>query len=228
MTGNGSYPRTAAECADVYRKLAEWTRGEMEGLTDDQLDRTGPEEWAGWSPRRQLSHMAYITTRWFMIWYGAISLPWNPFDMSQFGTFINTPLDDRSFSDARYRDPEWLLARLGEACAASADRLGDLEKNPENERALFFVFPEDACVGATDERVTDLWSRTAACHADGVTPDPDHPCGYRMTPLGTLRHTLWDNLIHLRSLRMHREAMGLAPVHPEVPVGGYAPAYPVR
>ena len=64
MTGNRSYPRTAAECAEVYRKLTEWTSGEIEGLTDDQLDRTGHEKWAGWSPRRQLSHMANITTRW--------------------------------------------------------------------------------------------------------------------------------------------------------------------
>ena len=34
--------------------------------------------------------------------------------------------------------------------------------------------------------------------------------------------------LHGSCLRMHREAMGLAPVHPEAPVGGYAPAYPVR
>ncbi len=228
MTEDGSYPQTAAECAEAYRELPGWTRGEIEGLTEARLDRTGPEEWAEWPPRRQVSHMAYITTRWLMIWYGAISLPWDPFDMSQFGTFINTPQDDRRFAEARYRDPEWLLARLEEACAAAADRLDGLEKNPRDDRTLLFVFPAEVRLGATQERVLDLWSRTAACHSDGVFPDPGYPGGFRMTPLGTLRHTLWDDLIHLRSLRMHREAMGLAPVHPEAPVGGYGPAYPVR
>ncbi len=120
------------------------------------------------------------------------------------------------------------LARLEEACAAAADRLDDLEKNPRDDRTLLFVFPADARLGATQGRVLDLWSRTAVCHSDGVFPDPGYPGGFRMTPLGTLRHSLWDDLIHLRSLRMHREAMGLAPVHPEAPVGGYGPAYPVR
>ena len=107
-----SYPITPSEIAHVYRQISAWTKGELLGLSETQLDRTGTEEWARWSPRRQLSHMAYITTRWFMVLYGATSLPWPSVDMSQFSTFINTRDDDRRFSSERYGDIEWLYLRF--------------------------------------------------------------------------------------------------------------------
>ncbi len=222
---NKPYPCTPSELAEVYRKLPGWTRGEVAGLTEAQLDRTGPEEWAWWSPRRQVSHMAYVITRWLMVLYGAVSLPWQPVDMSQFWTFINSMEDDRRFSAARYGDLAWLLARLEESCGEAAERAAG---PGEEGKALLFVFGADARVGASPDRVVDLWGRSATCHPDGMARDPAHPHAFRMTPLAALRHGLWDGLIHLRSLRLHRGAMGLAPAHPEAPVGGYEAAYPVR
>ena len=221
-------PRPAApeEIARAYRRMPEWAGGELAGLSEAQLDRTGPEAWARWSPRRQLSHMAYVTTRWFMVLYGAARLPWRPVDMSQFASFINAPGDDRRFSAARYSDPEWLRLRLSEACEAAASRIESREAG-DAEAALLFVFAESSVVGASEERAVDLWSRCMKCHPDGFAPDPDHAGGFRLTPLAALRHALWDDLIHLRSIRLHREAMGLPPVHPEAPLGGYASAYPV-
>ncbi len=228
-----AYPQSAAECAEVFRMFPGWTRGEIAGLTNDQLARTGPGNWAQWSPLRQLSHVSYITTRWFMVLFGAAALPWRPVDMSQFGTFINSPEDDRRFSASRYGDPEWLLERLGEACGAAAERLDGLAGSPEGEEILLFVFGRGAVVGTTDEKVLALWGRNVECHpgggpfSGGATLDTSRG-EIRLTLLATLRHLIWDNLIHLRSIRMHREAMGLAPAHPEAPVGGYEPAYPVQ
>ncbi len=222
-----AYPETASEVAGVFRLLAGWVSNEITDLTEEQRARRGPEEWAGWSPHYQLSHVAYITTRWFMVLYGATALPWRPVDMSQFGSFNNTPEDDRRFSVERYPDVEWLLVRLDEACGAAAARLVDFEDRPEESKALLFVFGEGSLIGATDERALDLWERNAACHPDGVVFD--RALGeVRLSVLATFRHVLWDDLIHLRSLRMHREAMGLAPAHPDAPAGGYAPAFPVR
>ncbi len=221
------YPVAPDEMARVYRQMPVWTRGELADLSEAQLDRTGPQEWARWSPRRQLSHMAYITTRWFMVLYGATRLPWGVVDMSQFATFINTPEDDRRFSAARYGNPEWLHARFSEACEAAAARLDEGAEQDTPEKSLLFVFGESSVVGVSEERAVDLWSRCMRQHPEGFAPDPAHAHGFRITPLATLRHVLWDDLIHLRSIRLHREAMGLAPVHPEAPLGGYGPAYPV-
>jgi hypothetical protein len=222
-----AYPQSAAECAEVFRMFPEWTRDEIADLSDEQLGRTGPEKWAEWSPLRQLSHVSYITTRWYMVLFGAAALSWRPVDMSQFGTFINSPEDDRRFSASRYGDPEWLLERLGEACVAAAERLDGEAGSPEDGEVLLFVFGRDADIGATDEKTLALWGRNVECHPDGATFDAARG-EIRLALLATLRHLIWDNLIHLRSIRMHRKAMGLAPAHPETPAGGYAPAYPVR
>ena len=222
-----SYPVTPSEIAHVYRQIPTWTSGELADLSEAQLDRTGAEEWARWSPRRQLSHMAYITTRWFMVLYGATRLPWPAVDMSQFGTFINTREDDRRFSSKRYGDIEWLHMRFSEACKAAALQTEKLEKKDSSENALLFVFTDSSVVGASEERSVDLWNRCMKCHPEGFTIDSVHTHGFRITPLATLRHVLWDDLIHLRSIRLHREAMGLPPVYPDAPSGGYISAYPV-
>ena len=45
-----------------YQRLVEWTRAEVEGLTDEQLDvddLSPDKEWMWWSIRRQVSHMAW-------------------------------------------------------------------------------------------------------------------------------------------------------------------------
>lgn len=221
------YPAAPDALARTYRRLPLWVRSELADLSEAQLDRTGAEEWARWSPRRQLSHMAYITTRWFMVLYGAARLPWRVVDMSQFATFINAPEDDRRFSSERYPDPEWLHARFAEACCAAAAQLEARAAAPVG-KALLFVFTESSVVGASAERAVDLWGRCMRCHPDGFAADPDHAGGFRLTPLAVLRHALWDDLIHLRSIRLHREALGLSPACPDAPLGGYAPAYPVR
>lgn len=222
-----SYPVTPSEITHVYRQIPTWTMGELAGLSETQLGRTGTEEWARWSPRRQLSHMAYITTRWFMVLYGATRLPWPIVDMSQFGTFINTREDDRRFSSDRYEDIEWLNLRFAEACEAAANQVEKLANEDSVSKSLLFVFTELSVVGVSEERSVDLWSRCMKCHPDGFTSDPEHEYGFRISPLATLRHVLWDDLIHLRSIRLHREALGLSPVYPDAPVGGYASAYPV-
>jgi len=221
------YPVTPSEIADVYRQIPAWTMGELAGLSEAQLDRTGTEVWARWSPRRQLSHMAYITTRWFMVLYGATRLPWPVVDMSQFSTFINSRDDDRRFSSDRYRDIDWLHLRFSEACEVAASEVEKREQEHSTENELLFVFTDTSVVGTSEERSVDLWNRCMKCHPDGFTIYADYAHGFRMTPLATLRHVLWDDLIHLRSIRLHREALGMSPVYPDAPAGGYASAYPV-
>ncbi|MCY3822799.1 MAG: hypothetical protein OXG62_02895 [Nitrospinae bacterium] len=221
------YPEAPNEIAHVYRRIPTWTMGELTDLSEAQLDRTGTEEWARWSPRRQLSHMAYITTRWFMVLYGATSLPWPVVDMSQFSTFINTRDDDRRFSSDRYGDIEWLHLRFSEACEEAAVQVEKLQNEDSVNKSLLFVFSDSSVVGVSEERSVDLWNRCMKCHPDGFTIDPEHKHGFRITTLATLRHVLWDDLIHLRSIRLHRKALGLPTVYPDAPVGGYASAYPV-
>ncbi len=221
-------PIAPSEVSRAYRQIPMWARGELADLSEAQLDRTGAEEWARWSPRRQLSHMAYITTRWFMVLYGATRLPWSVVDMSQFATFINTRDDDRRFSSDRYRDAEWLHLRFFEACEAAATQIEKRGEEGATDKTLLFVFTDSSLVGASEERSVDLWNRCMRCHPDGFVVDSEHGHGFRITPFAILRHVLWDNLIHLRSIRLHREALGLSPVYPDAPLGGYAPAYPVR
>ena len=221
------YPETPSQIAHVYRRIPTWTMGELADLSEAQLGRTGTEEWALWSPRRQLSHMAYITTRWFMVLYGATRLPWPVVDMSQFSTFINTRDDDRRFSSDRYGDIEWLYLRFSEACEVAASEVEKRDQEFSTKNEILFVFTDASVVGTSDERSIDLWSRCMKCHPDGFTLDAGYAHGFRMTPLATLRHVLWDDLIHLRSIRLHREALGLPAVYPDAPVGGYASAYPV-
>ena len=162
-----------------------------------------------------------------MVLYGATRLPWPAVDMSQFSTFINTRDDDRRFSSERYGNIEWLHLRFSEACEAAAAQIEKRVGENLANNSLLFVFTESSVVGVSEERSVDLWNRCKECHPDGLTIDSNHAHGFRMTPSATLRHVLWDDLIHLRSIRLHREALGLSPVYPDVPVGGYASAYPV-
>ena len=156
-----------------------------------------------------------------------LSLPWPVVDMSQFSTFINTRDDDRRFSAERYGDIDWLHLRFSEACEAAATQVEKLENENSIDKSLLFVFSDSSVVGTSEERSVDLWNRCMKCHPDGFTIDADYAHGFRITPLATLRHVLWDDLIHLRSIRLHRKALGLSPVYPDVPVGGYTSAYPI-
>ena len=72
-----------------------------------------------------------------------------------------------------------------------------------NRSCLFFS--DSSVVGTSEERSVDLWNRCMKCHPDGFTIDADYAYGFRITPLATLRHVLWDDLIHLRSIRLHRK-----------------------
>ncbi len=59
--------------------LLELFRGEIEGLTDAQLDwDDSSEEWSEWSVRRQVSHVALVYLYWFPRVWGKVLWPVNP------------------------------------------------------------------------------------------------------------------------------------------------------
>ena len=56
-----------------YSRLAGMYRNEVEGLTENQLDRRRPEKsWGLWSVRDQVSHMAMVNYRWYLGNWGPI------------------------------------------------------------------------------------------------------------------------------------------------------------
>src|ERR687891_1786592 len=77
---------------ELYQMIA----GEVEGLTDQQLDFESDRwEWSKWSIRRNLSHMASGDFRWLVARWGEELFPEGPPEIKDLDNIVNSPYDRR-------------------------------------------------------------------------------------------------------------------------------------
>ena len=87
-------------------------RTEITGLSEKNLDyQSNKWDWAEWSIRNQLSHMASLIPRWLITRWGHILFPTGNHGFEDLEGITNSP-SDRRLDDSTYWDIEVILPIL--------------------------------------------------------------------------------------------------------------------
>ena len=196
-----------------FERLVEWTRSEVVGLTEAQLDfddRNPDREWMWWSIRRQVSHMAWtvlVFTRRraaHLLWaQGGIPEPivWEDHRMGPAAKF-DRMLDERVFHDLD-------------------DLLGMLELGVSWLSRLVRDTPIDVLRSEVESvPATYFWDYVVKVLPRGASADPDRPGWIRYDLEGSLWMVFYEVLAHVRTVQRLKEAQGLAP-SVDLPRAGY-------
>ena len=179
---------------------------EVEGLTDEHLDWTSDDyEWAEWSVRNQVSHMASLIYRWLVLRWGDRLFPDGDHGVDDVQGIAASPYD-RRMDDTKYYDLPVLLEKLSEGIRL-AQRVLD-------ERNVGFLRSHTVTV---DNR--SQWTLMLMAHPIGITPSPDG--SERIMQLeATMRHIYFEEVTHLFNVQRLKRAQGLQTVS-VVPEVGY-------
>ncbi len=189
-----------------FRTLYDLIADEVEGLADDQLDWTsGDYEWAEWSIRNQVSHMASLIYRWLILRWGDRLFPDGDHGVTDVQGVADSP-DDRRMDETKYRDLSVILEKLNEGI--------ELARRVLDERSVGFLRAHTVTVDSRDQ-----WTLMLKAHPTGVTPTPDG--SQRIMQLeATMRHIYYEEVTHLFNIQRLKRAQGLDTVS-EVPEVGY-------
>lgn len=201
-----------------YPKLAGMYEQEVDGLTREQLHRRRPERnWGQWSIREQVSHVAFVSYRWFLYFWGkALFGEELPRDIA----LADAGGADRMMNPERFHGMADLLAALRDgfdlAWEILADEtLGSLREKEQTRRAP----PNERWPSGDSMRD---WTENVMIkvHPSGYWRDEKDPDLFHYNLEFTFRHVLWEAYAHLKTIQMHKRADGLAP-RVTVPDVGY-------
>ena len=189
-----------------FRTLYDLIAREVEGLTDEQLDWTsGDYEWAEWSIRMQVSHMASLIYRWVALRWGDQLFPDGDHGVDDVHGIAASPYD-RRMDDTKYYDLPVILEKLDEGIQLAQRVLG--------ERNVGFLRSHSVTVDNSPQ-----WTLMLKAHTSGVTPSPDG--SMRIMQLeATMRHIYFEEVTHLFNVQRLKCAQGLQTVS-DVPEVGY-------
>ena len=189
-----------------FRTLYDLIAREVEGLTDEQLDWTSDAfDWAEWSIRNQVSHMASLIYRWLILRWGDQLFPAGDHGVDDVQGLAASPYD-RRMDDTKYYDLPVILEKLSDGI--------QLIQRVLDERDVRFLRAHTVTV---DSRAQ--WTLMLKAHPTGVTPTPDG--GMRIMQLeATMRHIYFEEVTHLFNIQRLKRAQGLQTVS-DVPEVGY-------
>jgi hypothetical protein len=189
-----------------YSGLYELIAREVEGLTNAQLDFSSDQwEWAKWSIRRQLSHMASLIYGWLLVRWGDTLFPDGNHGVADVPGLTASGFD-RRLDDRRYWELPVILHALQEAIALTQRVLA--------RRNVGFL-RSHTC----RRDFGDHWRLMIHAHPTGITRTGE-PNKLEMTLEGTVRHIYFEETTHLYNIQRLKRAQGLATVV-EVPRVGY-------
>ena len=179
---------------------------EVEGLTDQQLDWTSDAyDWAEWSIRNQVSHMASLIYRWLILRWGDRLFPNADHGVADVQGIAASP-NDRRMDDSKYYDLSVILEKLNEGIR--------LIKRVLDERNVRFLRAHTVTVDSRSQ-----WTLMLKAHPTGITPSPDGDT--RIMQLeATMRHIYFEEVTHLFNIQRLKRAQGL-PTVSDVPEVGY-------
>jgi hypothetical protein len=189
--------------SELYQMMA----GEVEGLTDEQLDFESDRwEWSKWSIRRNLSHLASGDFRWLVVRWGDQLFPGGPPDIEDLGSIINSPFD-RRLDETRY----WAVADI-------------LEKLREGLDLSRSILSRETVASIREKEIPNpragLWASFSDAHPRGVRPDPDNQGQVLISLEATFRHRYYEYITHLYNIQRLKRAQGL-PARVQIPFEGY-------
>ena len=189
-----------------YAALYDLISGEVEGLTDAQLDFESDRwEWSKWSIRRQLSHMTSLIYRWLLVRWGDTLFPGGGHGVEDVAGVAESSYD-RRMDEERYWELPTIMGKLKEAVA--------LAQRVLSERSVGFLRGQTYL-----QHHSSFWKVMVKAHPIGITPT-DNPSEAVMTLEATMRHIYFEETTHLYNIQRLKRAQGLSNVV-EVPRVGY-------
>lgn len=204
-----------------FDRLRRLVQSELRGLTDQQLDFSSKSpDWARWSIRRQVSHMAnsvyfWLVGRWKdILWDNVEPDP----ELAEIALAEHG--HDRMLDPSRYRDIQALFKMLNRSYDLIHEVAGRESVHSIREKKLTLHLGPDAKVGASEESAHQLWERFGPLHEGGIARDPSDSLAWTFTLEATLRHLYYEQLSHLRTIQRLKKKQGL-PAVARVPQEGY-------
>ena len=189
-----------------YGTLYDLIAREVEGLSDEQLDWISDAyEWAEWSIRSQVSHMASLIYRWLILRWGDRLFPDGDHGVDDVQGIAASP-HDRRMDETKYYDLPVILEKLSEGIK--------LIQRVLDEHDVRFLRSHTVTVDSRSQ-----WTLMLKAHPTGITPSPDG--NTRIMQLeATIRHIYFEEVTHLFNIQRLKRAQGLETVS-EVPEVGY-------
>ncbi|MCH8205704.1 MAG: hypothetical protein IH956_01730 [Chloroflexi bacterium] len=202
VTGTSPGSALFPEYATLYDLIAT----EVDGLSDPELDFESDRwEWAAWSIRRQLSHMASLIYRWLIIRWGDTLFPEGDHGVEDVKGLAVSDYN-RRMDEGRYWELPAVLQQLKGGI--------DLVQRVLAERSVGFLRTHTYVMGQSPQ-----WELMIKAHPTGFTVTDD-PAKEVMTLEATMRHIYFEETTHLYNIQRLKRAQGLATAV-EVPRVGY-------
>ncbi len=189
-----------------YATLYDLIDAEVRDLTDEQLDfRSDEWDWADWSIRIQLSHMASLIPRWLVLRLGDTLFPDGDHGVDDVSAIANSDFD-RRMDDNKYHDLSVILGKLKEFIVLAERVLA--------ERNVGFLRTHSVI-----QQQNLQWQLMNKAHPIGVTLTDD-PTNAVMLYEAVMRHIYFEETTHLFNIQRIKRAQGL-PTVSDVPKIGY-------
>jgi len=188
-------------------QLYEMILSEVQGLSDEELDFESDRwEWAKWSIRRNVSHLAMGDFRWLWMHWRPQLFPQGLPNGPELDRLLESPYDRRLDETLYWQLPD-ILAKSREAlalcwCVLSAETAGTL-RSKELETASDVI-----------------WVEHSEMFSGGVRVDPADPSKAYITLEATMRHRYYEYLAHLYNMQRLKKAQGLE-LALDIPHEGY-------
>ena len=180
--------------------------GELEGLTDAQLDWTSPNwGWSGWSIRNNISHVASHLFRWYILRWGDQIFPDGIPHRDEVDYLAALP--HRQLDKEQWWEIDLILGKLGEAIEMVHGILARETMESLREKTIELESP-----GFFDQ-IADRYPGT-------LLPHPKSPSLRIFTLEGCFHHSEGELVTHLYNCQRLKRTQGLT-ARVELPKIGY-------
>lgn len=181
----------------VYWQMDSWVRGELEGMPEAALDWES-DDWgfAGWSARRQASHMASLVYRWIAERWAPQVFPDADIPVSESElALIDSPDYDRRMDETVYWDLDKILDQVDAAVGMCRDIMTRITVG--EARSMY-----------VRRGGSDQWELMASAHPRGVSySDDGSPTTLDLE--ATFRHMYFEYTTHLYNIQRIKRALGM-------------------
>jgi hypothetical protein len=194
MPGQSAFPE--------YPYLAGMYEREVQGLTSAQLDRRRlGKSWGRWSIREQVSHMAFVSYRWFLHYWGETLLGKN---LSRDHTLTHTGGTDRLMDPLRFHKMADLLSALRDGFDLAWEILAGETLGSLRQKVRFRPISPDERWPSGDSFRDWTENVVLKVHPNGFWRDETDPDLFHYNLEWTFRHVLWEAYAHLKTIQMHK------------------------